>query len=621
MRNEKNSHNKSRTSEFFNALLSVLMLPVSFVLSLPQRIKGFVKKLGNKELYKNAAHYTLNCKSYNPSFSGLFVCFKASGLGFFDSLYNALYMYVSEKVFRSEDLPKKRYGNTAIHPLGYNRKNSKVTFWSFVTGILDVIPRVCFIPSKISAKLKSNRLLNENSFSNIMRFVSGCRRKVSYILPVIMAAAVGLYIYNVSSSEIVLNVSYNGIELGHVENSDVINNVINSVEETISGASGVSMKLSGNITYSTSKTSSPDYATSSELYSDILTEAKKDYTDAYALYIDGTFVAACQTKTEIESVLNEFSGGDYTVIANGIQILKQDYPKNSVKTAEQLREILGNGSKPKEKLVVMSLNATTIKDEPAAPVKVLRNIPAPINDDEVDFSNAYAIDDTQKVLEINYLTEEFQQKTVVSKYETRYEYDPDMYITSKYVKQYGRDGSKKVTEKITYINGIEDSRLTVSEETIKQPIDKIVVCGLKPLPENSRSGEGKVMIWPYEGEINEHFGWRVRNNSYYEYHAGIDMSAPRGTPIFAAASGVVEKAGNFYNGYGKMVIIHHGDGIQTYYAHMNDIYVSTGDVITQGTIIGEIGSTGDSTGNHIHFEVRVDGTPDNPLNHLIPRGE
>ena len=380
------------------------------------------------------------------------------------------------------------------------------------------------------------------------------------------------------------------------------------------------MKLSGNITYSASKEASPDYVCSSQLYSDILSEAKKDYVTAYGLYIDGTLVAPLESKVEIEAVLGEISGGDRAEIANGIQILKQDYPKTSIKSGEQLKEILGTVSKSREEIVVMSADEYTEAVASENAVTILRNIPAPINTDDVDFSNAYAIDDSEKTLEINYRTEEYEEKTVVSEFETVYEYDPEMYVTSKYVKQNGKNGTKKITEKIVYLNGVEEFRTVVSEEVVSETINKVVMCGLKPIPENAPESAEAFLVWPYEGEINEPFGWRLRDG-YQEYHAGIDMRGPKGTPVLAAASGVIEKAGNFHNGYGNMIIIHHADGKQTFYAHLNDIYVSKGDVVTQGTIIGEIGSTGDSTGNHLHFEVRVNGTAENPLKYLVPRGE
>ena len=619
MHSSKNGNNKHGQNGISSIVKSAVLLPLTAVLAMKQGICSFLKKLKNKERYIKAAHYTLSSDSYNPKISSLFLCFKATGLGFFDSLFNALYMYVGEKHHRSEKSLRKRYGDTALHPVGYEEKSHRFTFWSCALKFLGFIPAVVSLPSKFVCAMRNKKAREENSFRHFIRYADFCRRKASYIVPVITALFVGAYIFNAASQKVVLNVSYDGIEMGSVENCKVIDDVITSVEETLSGTSGISMRLSGNVTYSASKVASPEYVCSSELYSDILSEAKKDYVTAYGLYIDGTLIAPLESKVEIEAVLSEISGGDRAEIANGIQVLKQDYHKSSIKTAEQLKQILGSVSKPREEVMVMSTGKHVGTDTHETAVTVLRNIPAPINTENVDFSNAYAIDDSEKLLEISYRTEEYEEKTVVSEFETRYEYDPNMYVTSKYVKQQGKNGTKKITEKIIYINGVEESRTVVGEEVIRETSDKVVMCGLKPIPESAPDSES-FLVWPYDGEINEPFGWRWRDG-YQEYHAGIDMRGPRGTPVLAAGSGVIEKAGNFHNGYGNMIIIHHADGKQTFYAHLNDIYVSAGDVVTQGTIIGEIGSTGDSTGNHLHFEVRVNGTPDNPLKHLVPRGE
>ena len=619
MQSSKNGDNKHGQNGISRTAKSAVLLPVTAVKAIKQGICSFVKKLKNKERYKNAAHYTLSSESYNPKVSSLFLCFKASELGFFDSLFNALYMYAGEKHHRSEKALRKRYGDTAIHPVGYEEKSRRFTFWYCVLKILGFIPAIVALPSKFVCALRNKKARGENSIAQILRFAQLCRKKVSYIAPAVMALVVGVYMFNAASHKVVLNVSYDGVEMGSVENCKVIDDVITSVEETLSGTSGISMRLSGNVTYSASKEASPEYVCASELYSSILSEAKKDYVSAYGLYIDGTLVAPLESKLEIEAVLNEISGGDRAEIANGIQILKQDYHKSSIKSAEELKQILGAVSKSREEIVVMSTEKHVAEEAPEAPVTVLRNIPAPINTENVDFSNAYAIDDSEKTLEISYRTEEFEEKTVVSEFETLYEYDPNMYVTSKYVSQQGKNGTKKVTEKIVYINGVEESRTVVGEEIVREAVNKVVMCGLKPIPESTPESE-IFLVWPYDGAINEPFGWRLRDG-YQEYHAGIDMRGPRGTPVLAAGSGVIEKAGNFHNGYGNMIIIHHTDGRQTFYAHLNDIYVSTGDVVTQGTIIGEIGSTGDSTGNHLHFEVRVNDTPENPLKHLIPRGE
>jgi murein DD-endopeptidase MepM/ murein hydrolase activator NlpD len=116
-------------------------------------------------------------------------------------------------------------------------------------------------------------------------------------------------------------------------------------------------------------------------------------------------------------------------------------------------------------------------------------------------------------------------------------------------------------------------------------------------------------IWPVSGPITSGFGWR-----WGRMHEGIDIGAACGTPIRAAASGTVVYAG-WMDGYGNIVIVDHGGGIATAYAHQSAIYVSGGSV-SQGQTIGAVGSTGHSTGCHLHFEVRVNGTPVDPLNYL-----
>ena len=99
---------------------------------------------------------------------------------------------------------------------------------------------------------------------------------------------------------------------------------------------------------------------------------------------------------------------------------------------------------------------------------------------------------------------------------------------------------------------------------------------------------------------------------YRRMHTGVDIAAPRGTPIRAAAKGMVVYAG-WRGGYGKCVIIDHGSGVATLYAHMSRISVSRGQIVNRGAVIGTVGSTGLATGPHLHFEVRKFGRPVNPL--------
>ena len=125
--------------------------------------------------------------------------------------------------------------------------------------------------------------------------------------------------------------------------------------------------------------------------------------------------------------------------------------------------------------------------------------------------------------------------------------------------------------------------------------------------------------WAHLGKINNEFGFR-RNpfgGRAYEFHPGMDIDGERGDQVMASANGTVIKAG-YQGGYGNMVEIDHGNGIHTRYGHMSKLEVAVGDTITRGELIGEIGSTGRSTGPHLHFELRYNDKPINPRHFLKP---
>lgn len=122
-----------------------------------------------------------------------------------------------------------------------------------------------------------------------------------------------------------------------------------------------------------------------------------------------------------------------------------------------------------------------------------------------------------------------------------------------------------------------------------------------------------IFTFPTDGPLTSSFGYRVHPIlGYRRFHAGIDFGAPTGTPIRAADSGTIIYAG-WYGGYGNTVIVDHGGGISTLYAHASALYVSEGQSVQRGQVIAAVGSTGFSTGPHLHFEVRRSGEPVDPL--------
>jgi murein DD-endopeptidase MepM/ murein hydrolase activator NlpD len=136
------------------------------------------------------------------------------------------------------------------------------------------------------------------------------------------------------------------------------------------------------------------------------------------------------------------------------------------------------------------------------------------------------------------------------------------------------------------------------------------------LNRNLRYSGGR-LLWPTTSNlITSYFGYRVHPiYGTTRFHSGIDIGAPYGAPIYAAESGRVILA-SYYDGYGNCIIIDHGDGVSTLYAHCSSIIVKVGQYVSKGQIIGYVGSTGNSTGPHLHFEVRINGNPVNPFNYL-----
>lgn len=133
----------------------------------------------------------------------------------------------------------------------------------------------------------------------------------------------------------------------------------------------------------------------------------------------------------------------------------------------------------------------------------------------------------------------------------------------------------------------------------------------------SYTGNGDLSVWPApSGTANtSSYGWRTHPvYGTRKFHKGLDISAPGGSPVLAAASGTVSKS-YYSSSYGNYIVISHGGGLMTGYAHMSSRMVSAGERVSAGQQIGKVGSTGISTGNHLHFEVYVNGSTTNPMNY------
>ncbi|MBV8639718.1 MAG: peptidoglycan DD-metalloendopeptidase family protein [Candidatus Eremiobacteraeota bacterium] len=135
-------------------------------------------------------------------------------------------------------------------------------------------------------------------------------------------------------------------------------------------------------------------------------------------------------------------------------------------------------------------------------------------------------------------------------------------------------------------------------------------------PETATESSPGTFAWPVSGTITSPFGWRSNPfGGSPEFHQGLDIAAPTGTTVTATASGTVILA-QWYGGYGNYILIDHGGGFSSGYGHLSAIYVSVGQKVQKGQAIGAVGSTGQSTGPHLHFEIRINGKPVDPAARL-----
>lgn len=190
-------------------------------------------------------------------------------------------------------------------------------------------------------------------------------------------------------------------------------------------------------------------------------------------------------------------------------------------------------------------------------------------------------------------------------YETEYQQDESLRLGTTQVLTPGKNGMKKVTIELTKVNGMLEEEKVLDEEIVQEPVKAVAKKGTKVV---KGEGTGK-FAWPVlSASITSTFGTR-----WGAFHKGVDLTGNRN--IMASDNGKVVFAG-YKDDYGNHIIIDHLNGYSTLYGHLSQINTSVGKIVEKGEKIGYMGSTGDSTGVHLHFEIRKSGSPDNPLKYL-----
>ena len=238
--------------------------------------------------------------------------------------------------------------------------------------------------------------------------------------------------------------------------------------------------------------------------------------------------------------------------------------------------------------------------------------------EEIENGEQVKIKETVSVLPVKYTCQEQEEEIVEL---NSYTYNDDYELVSG-----GIRGRRLSTYEVTYIDGEEISRRLMSTETTELPEAEneaaeenyISQQPVQAEPDGQTDELHSESIPESEDVFSASFIWPV-NGGYISVpflsdrnHKGLDIAAPAGTDIYAADGGTVLEAGWNDGGYGYYVVIDHGNGYTTLYAHASEVYVSAGQIVSRGELVAAVGTTGDSTGNHCHFEVRYGGSYLNP---------
>lgn len=438
---------------------------------------------------------------------------------------------------------------------------------------------------------------------------------ITYILPVIAAAALVIIVRNGLDLHFVLNVQVNGESVGYVDNEQVFENARDDVQSRINTAKSMLIE-SGASVPDTQWDVSPTYTlavsgqtmTESEIANAILRTASDEIVDATAVYIDGElrFVTTegDHLRTYLESVKEPYEDTDdpsvYTAFAHEIRLLDGVYLNESISSYSDIINELNQGAGIKTYTAVEGDTVQSIIDTTGVSFDSLAQMNPELLtlDQEVEAGTEIITGAASaELLKVKVVRQETE--TVAIPFDTQNsessEYDFGKVVTL----QEGEDGSEDVTYEITMIDGVVTDRQAISYNVTKQAVPEITVTG-------TRLKSGMV------AQIGSgSFIWPVPNYTYVSRwmssgHRGADICAAYGTTIIASDSGTVIAAGWHYS-YGNYVEIDHGNGYKTLYAHMSAISVTQGQAVSQGDKIGEVGSTGNSTGNHCHFEMFYNG--------------
>lgn len=455
------------------------------------------------------------------------------------------------------------------------------------------------------------------SFNKIVSTYKASRRNIGRaILAVCILCGVMLIVFDKFT---VYEYAYNGKVLGYVENQDAVTNVLQVASEQLNTVNEenqqeIEFTANDNISFKLVR------ATGQDTDDEDTTVNKLAYmtdieVEAFGIYDGGTLTTIVKSKKDAERILADVKATLGTP-DKGMEVVSVDFSGNieireinilltSIQSnAEARRQLVSGGSTQFYHLVE---DGETISD-----IESTFGVGANSIYDETNKKAVSSVSPGDKVcirksvspLSVELVETGKMRETVP--YETVNKKSDEYYIGDKVVDVQGEDGVQIFEGTLTKVGGKVTHRDVISLEVIKDKVDEVILVGTAERPRTAPTGtfHNPMIVGTYV--ITSRPGWR-----WGRTHEGVDMAAPIGTHVFASDGGTVIRA-SVYSGYGNCIDIQHANGWITRYGHLSAFAVKVGDKVYQGQYIGNVGSTGHSTGPHLHFETRLNGAFVNP---------
>jgi len=441
----------------------------------------------------------------------------------------------------------------------------------------------------------------------------------NYLAPVCAAVLLAVTFQYFATLEYGLSFESNGKNLAYITDESVYN----KAEQIIRSRTSAETADIGNIApqFSIVPVSSLELTEAEDLANIILKNSGQSVYEGYGLYIDGDFIGSTDEADNLLTLLDEYreqyrEEGDTESklqFKQNVSLVDGVYPTSSIMATSEFKNLINSEIEgEKYHVVAAGESPSLIADMYDLYYQELEAMNPRLKEN----STVRVGDELIVSKSVSYLNVTSTRREVYNEdipYPTNKTKSDKYYTTYSKVTKAGVPGEQRVTALVTYEDGVAVARQVLATEVLKEPVAREMTVGTKnPIYSvGNASGTSKGFIWP---TIGGHVSCPIWG---YKGHTGVDIAGcGYGSNIYASAAGTVVKVKWGNTGYGYHVIINHGDGIQTLYAHMSNIYVKNGQYVNQGDIIGAMGSTGNSTGTHLHFEIRINGQYVNPLNYV-----